>query len=151
MMYATGRCMCHGVLRHPFSCEDVTLMVRHVFNDRVVFHDGDDEIAPGITLHHVGGHSDGLQVVRVETKRGPVVLASDAAHYYGNIHRRNPFPILYNLGDMCEGWREVEQLAGHPDRVIPGHDPMVRELYPRVNGSEDIVALHEKPLRSFVG
>ncbi len=27
MSYATGRCMCHGLLRHPFSAEDVTLMV----------------------------------------------------------------------------------------------------------------------------
>lgn len=103
MSYATGRCMCHGLLRHPFSAEDVTLMVRHVFSDRVVFHNGDDEIAPGVTLHHVGGHSDGLQVVRVETERGPVVLASDAAHYYGNMHRGNPFPIVYNLGEMMEG------------------------------------------------
>jgi glyoxylase-like metal-dependent hydrolase (beta-lactamase superfamily II) len=79
-----------------------------------------------------------------------VVLASDAAHYYGNMHRRNPFPIVYNIGDMAEGWAEVERLAGHPDRVIPGHDPMVRELYPRVGDNVDVFALHEKPARSFV-
>jgi len=66
------------------------------------------------------GHSDGLQVVRVETARGPVVLASDASHYYGNMQRKNPFPILYNLGDMMEGWEIVKRLAGHPDRAIPG-------------------------------
>ena len=151
MSFATGRCMCHGLLRHPFSVEDVTLMVRHVFGDRVVFHDGDDEIAPGVTLHHVGGHSDGLQVVRVETERGPVVLASDAAHYYANMHRGNPFPIIYNLGDMMEGWKTVERLAGHRDRVIPGHDPLVRELYPRASDTADAVALHKNPKRSFAG
>lgn len=150
MSYATGRCMCHGVLRHPFSAEDVTLMVRHVFSERVVFHEGDGEIVPGVTLHHVGGHSDGLQVVRVETGRGPVVLASDAAHYYGNIQRRNPFPIVYNVGAMVEGWTAVERLAGHPDRVIPGHDPMVRELYPRAGKGVDAYELHKPPSRSFV-
>jgi glyoxylase-like metal-dependent hydrolase (beta-lactamase superfamily II) len=150
MSYATGRCMCHGLLRHPFSAEDVTLMVRHVFSDRVVFHNGDGEIASGVTLHHVGGHSDGLQVVRVNTERGPVVIASDASHYYGNMHRRNPFPIVYNLGDMMEGWKAVEHLAGHPDRVIPGHDPMVRDLYPNASDAVDVVALHKKPKRSFV-
>jgi glyoxylase-like metal-dependent hydrolase (beta-lactamase superfamily II) len=149
MSYATGRCMCHGLLRHPFSAEDVTLMVRHVFSDRVVFHNGDGEIAPGVTLHHIGGHSDGLQVVRVNTERGPVVLASDASHYYSNMHRRNPFPIVYNLGDMMEGWKAVERLAGHPDRVIPGHDPMVRDLYSRASDAVDAVALHNKPKRSF--
>ncbi len=101
MSFATGRCMCHGALRHPFSVEDVTLMVRHVFGERVTFHNGDGEIAPGVTLHRVGGHSDGLQVVRVPTARGPVVLASDAAHYYANMHRRSPF------SDRLQRWRHV--------------------------------------------
>src|SRR5712664_1576515 len=120
MSYATGRCMCFGALRHPFSVEHVTLMVRHVFSERVTFHSGDGEVAPGVTLHRVGGHSDGLQVVRVETARGPVVLASDAAHYYANLQKRSPFPIVYNIGDMAIGWEIVERLAGHPDRFIPG-------------------------------
>ncbi|WP_398467307.1 N-acyl homoserine lactonase family protein [Tardiphaga sp.] len=149
MAYATGRCMCNGLLRHPFSAEDVTLMVRHVYSERVTFHNGDGEVAPGITLHRVGGHSDGLQVVRVETDRGPVVLASDASHYYGNMQRRSPFPIIYNLGDMVDGWLTCERLAGHPDRIIPGHDPLVRELYPRVDGRADAYALHRPPVRSF--
>src|SRR4030081_2691544 len=149
MSYATGRCMCHGLLRHPFSVEHVTLMVRHVFSERVTFHSGDGEVAPGVTLHRVGGHSDGLQVVRVETARGPVVLASDAAHYYGNLHRRSPFPIVYNVGDMCVGWETVERLAGHPDRVIPGHDPIVSEIYPRASDKVDAFALHLTPSRSF--
>jgi len=149
MSYATGRCMCHGTLRHPFSVEHVTLMVRHVFNDRVCFHSGDGEVAPGVTLHRVGGHSDGLQVVRVETARGPVVLASDASHFYGNMHRRNPFPIVYNVGDMLEGWDIARRLAGHPDRVIPGHDPIVTEIYPRASDKVDAYALHLAPSRSF--
>ena len=132
--------MCHGLLRHPFSVEHVTLMVRHVFNERVTFHNGDGEVAPGVTLHRVGGHSDGLQVVRVETARGPVVLASDASHYYGNMHRRSPFPIIYNVGDMFEGWDIAQRLAGHPDRVIPGHDPIVTEIYPRASDKMDAFA-----------
>lgn len=149
MSFATGRCMCHGALRHPFSVEDVTLMVRHVYNERVTFHQGEGEIAPGVTLHRVGGHSDGLQIVRVPTARGPVVLASDAAHYYGNMHRRSPFPIIYNVGDMMEGWATAERLAGHIDRVIPGHDPLVCELYPRASTAADAFALHLPPSRSF--
>jgi glyoxylase-like metal-dependent hydrolase (beta-lactamase superfamily II) len=149
MAYATGRCMCHGILRHPFSVEHVTLMVRHVFGERVSFHSGDGEVAPGVTLHRVGGHSDGLQVVRVETARGPVVLASDASHYYANMHRRSPFPILYNLGDMVEGWHIVARLAGDPDRIIPGHDPIVTEIYPRASDKVDAYSLHVQPSRSF--
>src|SRR6476646_3107223 len=137
MAYATGRCLCNGLLRHPFTVEHVTLMVRHVYGERVTFHSGDGEIAPGVTVHRVGGHSDGVQVVRVETARGPVVLASDASHYYANMHRRSPFPLLYNLGDVFEGWDIVKRLAGHPDRVIPGHDPIVTEIYPRASDKVD--------------
>lgn len=38
MAYATGRCMCNGLLRHPFSVEHVTQMVRHVYGERVNFY-----------------------------------------------------------------------------------------------------------------
>ncbi|MGJ4927539.1 N-acyl homoserine lactonase family protein [Bradyrhizobium sp. HKCCYLS2038] len=149
MAYATGRCMCTGMLRYPFSVEHVTTMVRHVYGERVTFHSGDGEVVPGVTVHRVGGHSDGLQVVRVETARGPVVLASDAAHYYANLQRKSPFPIVYNIGDMAQGWEIIERLAGHPDRFIPGHDPLVTELYPRVSEAADAYALHVAPKRSF--
>ena len=49
MAYATGRCMCHQMLRIPFSESDVLAMVRKVFAYRVEFHDGVEELAPGIT------------------------------------------------------------------------------------------------------
>src|SRR4051794_9250958 len=55
MRYATGRYMCHHRLRHSFEVEDVAGIVRMTFADRVVFHDGDAELAPGITLHACGG------------------------------------------------------------------------------------------------
>lgn len=147
MAYATGRCMCHEYLRHPFSVDDVTQMVRHVYCDRVSFHCGDGEVAPGITLHHIGGHSDGLQVVRVNTRRGPIVLASDAAHYYENMILKRPFPIVYNVGAMMEGWRKLEALAGHPDRIIPGHDPLVSVLYPPSEVALSVFQLHREPSR----
>ncbi|MDP1907871.1 MAG: MBL fold metallo-hydrolase, partial [Hyphomicrobium sp.] len=40
MNYATGRCMCHGMMRVPFEATDVTAMVQRVYEERVVFHDG---------------------------------------------------------------------------------------------------------------
>ena len=79
----------------------------------------------------------------------PLVLASDAAHYYANMHRRSPFSIVYNIGDMFEGWDIAQRLAGHPDRVIPGHDPLVCDIYPRTGEGVDAFALHKAPSRSF--
>ena len=148
MGFATGRHMCQACIRYPFDVEDVVRMVRAVYAERVVFHDGDAEIDEGLTLHKVGGHSAGLQMVRVETTRGPIVLASDAAHFMANIERQNPFPIFFDLGALAQGWRAARRLAGAEERIIAGHDPLVRELYPAVEGSEgETVALHLPPLR----
>jgi glyoxylase-like metal-dependent hydrolase (beta-lactamase superfamily II) len=130
MKFCTGRWMAHPHLRLPFEGEDVVAMVRRLYSGRVVFHDGDEEIAPGLSLHHVGGHSMGLQMVRAKTRRGDVVLASDAAHYYANIERGLPYPITFNIGEVMEGYRRAYALASSPEHVIPGHDPLVLERYP---------------------
>lgn len=125
MVYCTGRCMCHKPLSQPFDVEDVQGMVRHVFDGRVEFHDGDTQLAPGLSLHLVGGHTNGLQAVRVRTRRGWLVLASDASHLYANMEQSRPFPIVYNVGDMLEGYRRLYSLADDASLVVPGHDPEV--------------------------
>src|ERR1700744_4041063 len=85
MKYCTGRCMCHQALRGPFDADDVTAMVEKIFADRVVFHDGESEIAPNLTVHKVGGHSKGLQVVPV-LKASPI--CSKASPPCGGLRRR---------------------------------------------------------------
>src|SRR5262249_50478183 len=80
MSYCTGRCMCDAHQRHAFEPDDVSAMVGRLFQGRIAFHDGDDEIEPGLSLHRLGGHTQGLQIARVQTRRGWVVLASDASH-----------------------------------------------------------------------
>ena len=130
MSYATGRCMCHKVLRTPFDADDVTSMVRRVFQDRVTFHDGSAELAPGLSVHLIGGHSKGLQAVRVKTRRGWVVLASDVAHFYAHLEQRRVFPTTHNLEAVLEGYNKVEALASSNRHVIPGHDPLVFDIYP---------------------
>jgi glyoxylase-like metal-dependent hydrolase (beta-lactamase superfamily II) len=128
--FCTGRCMCHHELRRTFEAEDVTAMVDRVFKGRAQFHDGAGEVAPGITVHHVGGHSLGLQVVRVRTRRGWLVLASDATHFYANYRDRRPFAVVADVPAMLEGFETLRRLASSEDHIIPGHDPKVMELYP---------------------
>jgi hypothetical protein len=106
-----------------------------------LFHDGFSELASGLTLHRVGGHSAGLQIVRVWTRRGFVVVASDATHYYDNFERGLPFPTVYSVGDMMEGFRTVRALADGPDHIIPGHDPLVMKLYPPPSTELDGIAI----------
>jgi glyoxylase-like metal-dependent hydrolase (beta-lactamase superfamily II) len=147
MSFATGRDMCHSHMRIPFEAEDVVAMVRKVFAGRVEFHDGDDEIAPGITVHRVGGHSKGLQCVRVKTRSGVVVLASDATHLYAHVEEGRIYPVTYNVADVLEGYKLLRRLVGAKGRIVPGHDPQVLERYPAATpGLENwVVRLDAEP------
>ncbi|TFZ05669.1 N-acyl homoserine lactonase family protein [Ramlibacter henchirensis] len=152
LQYATGCHMCKQVFRFAFAVEDVVQVVRAVYADRVAFCHGETTIAPGIETHLIGGHTDGLQVVRVHTRRGWVVLASDASHYYENMERQAPYPIVFHVGDMVAGWDRIARLADSPRHIVPGHDPDVLRRYPPLVGvprelQGEIVCLHEEPSR----
>lgn len=144
--FATGRCMCQPILRRAFAVEDVCDFVHRLYQDRVTFHDGDAMLMPGIELLHVGGHTKGLQAVRVHTARGWVVLASDAAHYYDNATLGVPFPVVVDVEQMLLGHQRLLKLAGSISHFVPGHDPGVLERYPRLPGAPvPIAILHEQP------
>ena len=144
MSYATGKDMRHKFCRHAYDVKDVCDLVVANFEERVAFHEGAYELRPGITVHWVGGHTRGLQVVRVHTQRGWIVIASDASHYLDNLRNRSPFPIVIDSGDMLAAYELIEKLAESPDHIIPGHDPLVMQSYRRA-GPEglDIVSLTE--------
>jgi glyoxylase-like metal-dependent hydrolase (beta-lactamase superfamily II) len=146
MAYCTGRCMVAAAVGDVFDADAVASMIHKVFAGRVQFHEGDMELAPGITLHKVGGHTRGMQIVRVATERGWVVLGSDSAHFYANLEPGRPFPILDDLDAYVAAQRTALRLASSPQHFIPGHDPLVLARYPNArNGLEDVVRLDLAP------
>jgi len=145
LAFATSRHVCNLQTRAPFDGEPVAELVRQLYTDRVVFHEGDAEFAPGIRLCLAHGHTAGLQVVCCETARGTVVLASDAAHLYANIVRKLPFPIFIDEANYARGQERALALAGGSlDHLIPGHDPLVLASFPAQN---DIARVDLPPLR----
>ncbi|MEM1268118.1 MAG: N-acyl homoserine lactonase family protein [Pseudomonadota bacterium] len=148
MAFATGRCMCEPVLRAPFTAAHVCEAVRRVYQGRVVFHNGDGAVADGVTVHRIGGHSRGLQAVRVRTAEGWMCLASDAAHYYENALAGKPFPIVVDLEDMQRGFARIQALADAPGLLIPGHDPLVTEIFP-MGPAGHIWRLDRGPMRTL--
>ena len=142
MAYATGPCMCHDTLRMPFTADHICEAVKRVYTGRCVFYDGDGEVAEGVTVHCLGGHSRGLQAVRVRTEAGWLCLASDAAHYYENFEARKPFPIVVDLQNMLDGFSRLYKLASDPSLIIPGHDPLVRSYFPQ-DGPEHVFRLDQ--------
>jgi glyoxylase-like metal-dependent hydrolase (beta-lactamase superfamily II) len=148
MAYATGPCMCHDTLRMPFTADHVCEAIKRVYSGRAVFHEGDGQIADGVTVHCIGGHSRGLQAVRVRTDAGWLCLASDAAHYYENVFLQKPFPIVVDLEDMLSGFSKLKELASAPNLIIPGHDPLVSSLFPNA-GPDFAFRLDRGPSHDF--
>jgi glyoxylase-like metal-dependent hydrolase (beta-lactamase superfamily II) len=129
MAYATGRYMTKPFFSGAYEVDEVVAMVRNVYAGRVHFHQGDVQLAPNISLHLIGGHTKGLQCVRLWTAQGWLVLASDASHYRANMNEGRPFPIVAEVTAMVDGWDKLRSLADDPARIIPGHDPEVMKLF----------------------
>ena len=81
-------------------------------------------------MHPVGGHTPGMQFVRIHTSRGWLVLASDVTHYYENMETGRPSATAFNIGDMLEAHDALRAHAPSPHNVILGHDPLVMRQYP---------------------
>jgi len=82
-----------------------------------------------------------MQAVRVHTARGWVVLASDASHFYEHFMTRRFFPLVFHVGEVMQGYQLLHKLAESEDHIIPGHDPLVMDLYPPVSTSLENIAV----------
>jgi glyoxylase-like metal-dependent hydrolase (beta-lactamase superfamily II) len=131
----TGPYAERGELGHHAERDDIDRLVALNSRGRMRLLDGDTELAPGISVHLTGGHTPGTQLTRVETARGPVVLAADAAHYFENVEQDRAFAVHTDLVDMYRTFDRMRELA-EGGVVVAGHDPAVLERFPAVPGLE---------------
>ncbi|GAA4415621.1 N-acyl homoserine lactonase family protein [Georgenia halophila] len=124
---------------HLLDRDDLRAVKDLAGQGRVELLDGDGAVGAGITLHHVGGHTPGMQVVRVVSDDGAIVLASDASHFYANVEEDKPYGVVYCLTDMYGAFDRLHELAGPDGLVVPGHDPRVADRHPPVPGTDDLV------------
>jgi glyoxylase-like metal-dependent hydrolase (beta-lactamase superfamily II) len=85
---------------------------------------GSCEVAPGVVVTEVGGHTPGQSTVTVPTSEGVVLLTSDAVHFREELERDMPFVSVTDLPAMYRGLQTVRDLraSGAVDRVVTGHD-----------------------------
>ena len=130
MAFWTGPSANRSSFRHVIMPADVVAVVDLNLRGRVRWVAGDAAIAPGLSLHLVGGHTPGMQVVRVETGSGVLVLASDATHYYRNIEADRPYSAVESVSAAHAAFDRLRDLAGPTGDIVPGHDPAVLQRYP---------------------
>jgi glyoxylase-like metal-dependent hydrolase (beta-lactamase superfamily II) len=107
----------------------LTGLVTLNYADRIRIVDGDRQVLPGLSVHRVGGHTAGLQIVTVQTERGRVVLTSDASHFYRNVETGQPVQIITSLPEMLAAFETIQTLAGAERLIVAGHDPAVADRF----------------------
>ena len=112
--------------------EDVMELIRLNTEGRLQLIDGDDvEIFPGIRAYTGARHTFCSQYLKVEGTP-PFVLASDNVYLYRNLAEHKPgatFSPTDRAANVSAQQRMIE-MAGSPDRVIPGHDALPFSKYP---------------------
>jgi glyoxylase-like metal-dependent hydrolase (beta-lactamase superfamily II) len=103
--------------------------------------DGDAEVAPGVVVRLVGGHTPGQQIVIVETGARPVVLTSDAVHFYEEIERDRPYAVVADVDAMLRTYRLLRDLEADGALLVAGHDPLVRRRFAGRRGPAGTVAV----------
>lgn len=136
----------HASLRWQYDAADIHAVLDAAFDGRVRLHDGDVELFPGIRMHLLPGHSPGQAAVAVNTARGQIMLAVDVAHFYANLLLEQPFIVTDSFRDTLSSYRRLRVLQPEVDRIIVGHDPKVRVLYPaETKGRFAWHPLHQPP------
>lgn len=101
---------------------------------------GHHQVAPGIDLLHVGGHTPGQAIVTVRAGARQVILTSDAVHYYAELEQDRPFAIVADVAAMYAAYDQIRDLERGPGAVVvAGHDPEVLTRFPDRAGSENII------------
>src|SRR5579863_6143891 len=112
--------------------EDVMELVKLNTQGRVHMVDGDNvEIFPGIRAYTGSRHTYASQYLRIDGNP-PFVLASDNCYLYLNLSSHlasATFSDADHAANIANQARMIE-LAGSPDRVVPGHDILQFQKFP---------------------
>ncbi|MER5226142.1 N-acyl homoserine lactonase family protein [Streptomyces flaveus] len=131
----TGDCARRFQFHHTVEETEIDHLRAVHEQGRMVFHRGHEEIAPGVEMIELGGHSPGQAILTVNTSEGLVLLASDATHYYEELERDLPFLVVADLEAMYRGFDYMNQLIADRDAIlVPGHDPAVLDRHRRLDG-----------------
>ncbi len=117
------------------TAEDAATLAMVRKAGRLALVEGDGkEITPGIIAYTGGKHTFCPQYVGVQTRVGTIVVASDNVYLYENLEKHL---ALAQTSDPAADLRVQERmltLVRDPRFILPGHDPLVFERFPKPGG-----------------
>ena len=121
----TGRHAQRRQFHHSIEESELEQLAAVRESGRLTTFSGRRELAPGIEVIEVGGHTPGQSIVSVATSEGTVLLASDSIHFYEEYDSDIPFTYVADLVGMYEGFDRIHAMedSGEVSHVVSGHDP----------------------------
>lgn len=110
-----------------FPHDSLAHLANEAWDRLILANESDGEIAPGISVFHVGGHTMCCQAIKVKTWQGTAIFPSDTIFYYGNLEQNHPIGLNLNLIECHDCMARVRREA---DVFIPAHGPEVLRRYP---------------------
>jgi glyoxylase-like metal-dependent hydrolase (beta-lactamase superfamily II) len=112
------------LIGHFTEPDEVAVLARAEQEGRLCRFSGSTEVAPGVVVTEVGGHTPGQCMVTVPTSAGVVLLTSDVVHFTEELDRDMPFAFVTDLPATYRALQTVRDLVagGAVDHVLTGHD-----------------------------
>jgi len=125
------------LFHHSVEDDDLAVLRAADAAGRVTAFTGTHSLAPGVEVIQVGGHTPGQSIVLVQTHSGPVLLASDAVHYYEELEREMPFMSVADLVAMYDSFDTIQGMLadGTITTVVSGHDPDTLNRFTPLEGA----------------
>jgi glyoxylase-like metal-dependent hydrolase (beta-lactamase superfamily II) len=136
LAFWTGRHARRTMFRHSVD-DDIQSVLEKLDSDgRLRLFAGTTEVAPGIDVIEVGGHTPGQCIVKVRTSDGNVLITSDAVHYYEEYERDMLFMSVTSLPEMYEGFDYIRDMitTGEVEHLVAGHDPVTLSRFTPAQG-----------------
>lgn len=130
------------LFEHSVENDEIAYLNSLIASGRVDFFSGSHRPAPGIEVIEVGGHTPGQSIVLVQTSDGPVLLTSDAMHYYEELESDRPFTSVTDVVGMYDAFHTIRDLvtSGRAQHLVSGHDPGTLQRFTPVPGLEGVAA-----------
>jgi glyoxylase-like metal-dependent hydrolase (beta-lactamase superfamily II) len=120
---------------------EISALAARAESGAVTLMDAEHEVAPGLMAVEVGGHSPGQTILLIQGGEGPIVLASDAVHFYEELERDRACAVLVDLARVYRAYDTIREHVENGARLVAGHDPLVMDRFPRLEVDPELGVL----------
>ena len=137
----TGPLAARSQFAAHIETDEVRRLADRVSDAGVTLIEGEHRVAPGVVSIEVGGHSPGQTILAIDGENGPILLTSDAVHFYEEVERDRACAVLHDLASVYLAYDTIREHVERGARLVAGHDPLVMDRFPRLDVDPELGVL----------